>query len=554
MSKLMFCLFLIFFCNLRVEALKFQTGSYIPGEYITRVSDGTYYYLTGRYIEDSNGNILYCLEPFVSFESEADYVELDSYSKLNSDVLEKIELLSYYGYGYTNRTDSKWYVITQFLIWRTVSNKEIYFTDKLNGNKIVKYEKEMQEILDDVNNHNISNLIKNYTVNYSDDLNINLNGYSIISSDFKIENGKIKNIEKSGKILVSKKSNFYSVNTAYFEGGYSQDLIMRGNVENDVEEININVLKSNIMLDINVDNKALDFNVCYDILKDGKKIDGVCSNDNLDYKSIDLSYGNYKIIQSNLSLGYVRDEKIYDVNLQKDVEIIVLNNKIIKNNLEILKYYCFLDNCSNEAGAIFEVYNSNNSLVGSLVTNAEGYGKLELLYGKYIIKQISGKEGYSYVSDFEVNIDSLSTKYKFYLINKKIIESEDENLEKKNEDEENNNEDAEDENVTKDEDEVEEENAEINKDEVGEIEDINKDEPKEGSDINEKEDIIEENYLKQESIENVELKDDVIKSEDFFLKENEIIPPKTGVNIELSYIILSMFIFIECFKKYLLVK
>ena len=422
--KIFICFIFLILFGSDVNALNFYTGSYITGEYITRVKDGKYYYLTGRYIEDSKGNVLYCLEPFVSFDTAANYTKVETYPNLSKDILRRIELISYYGYGYGNRTSSKWYVITQFLIWKTVSSNDIYFTDTLNGKRIIKYENEMNEILSDVNKHEVSRLVKEYTVSYNEDLVININGYKVISSDFEIVENRISNVKNNGKILVSKVSNYYGTNNSYYEGGYSQDLMLRGNISNPVEEININVLKSNIILDINVDNKALDFNVCYDIISNDKVIDNVCTNDSLDYKSIDLSYGNYKIKQSYVSEGYEIDDSIYEINLGEDVKTITFNNKMIKNKLEIYKYYCYLDNCRNEGNAIFDVYDINSKLVGSIKTDEIGYGSLDLIYGKYIVRQSSGIDGYDYVNDFNVNIDSLLEEYKYRLNDNKIVVKE----------------------------------------------------------------------------------------------------------------------------------
>jgi hypothetical protein len=191
--SLIILLFICLFClSNNVFATKFYEGDYISGEYISKVNDGKIHYLTMKFINDSNGNVLYCMEPFVKFYEDYDYSKSDNYKNYDSSILRKVELLSYYGYGYKNRTSSKWYVITQYLIWKTVSSNDIYFTDKLNGKKITKYTNEMNELLNDVNKHDINNLVVNYDVDYNSNLELDLSGYEIIKSDYEIKDNIIK--------------------------------------------------------------------------------------------------------------------------------------------------------------------------------------------------------------------------------------------------------------------------------------------------------------------------------------------------------------------------
>ena len=140
------------------------------------------------------------------------------------------------------------------------------------------------------------------------------------------------------------KYNYYDIYRSYYDGYGSQDLLLRGNVSNLIYDIKVNVRKGNIILDINVDNKDK-FNVCYTIYKDNVSVDYVCTGSNLEYKSIDLRFGEYVVKQSSISEGYVVDEKEYVVNVGNGDNKLILNNYVISNKLEINKYYCFLDVC-----------------------------------------------------------------------------------------------------------------------------------------------------------------------------------------------------------------
>lgn len=422
MKKIWMFIFL-FMCFSNVEALYFYEGEFINGEYINRVDGNKTYYMTMQYIRDVNGNPVYCIEPFVTFNENYNYNLTDPYLRYDANILRRIELLSYYGYGYNNRTDSKWYVVTQYLIWKSVSNNDIYFTDRLNGRRIDKYVNEINELNNDVMNHDNSNIIDEYEVDYKDNINLSIDGYKVLSSDYEIVNNTISNIENDGIIKVTKDSNYYNIFRSYYDGYGSQDLLLRGNVSNKTYDIKVKVKKGNILLDIKVDNKD-NFNVCYTIYKDNVSVDYVCTGSNLEYKSIDLAYGDYIVKQSSISEGYIIDEKEYVVTIGNGISNVILNNYIISNKLEINKYYCYLDECKVENNAQFEVYDLDNNKIGDVITDENGYGSIDLLYGEYLVKQVKGIDGYDFIRDFNVTIDSIYEEYKYSLSNNKTIQEE----------------------------------------------------------------------------------------------------------------------------------
>ena len=408
-------LFIFFFIFInRVEAIRFYEGDYISGEYISKKKDGVIHYMTMKYLIDGNGNPVYCVEPFVKFNQYDDYNMSDPYLNYSNDVIRRIELISYYGYGYGNRISSKWYVITQYLIWHTIAGDNVYFTDKLNGKRITKYINEINEILYDVNSHDVFNFNSSYKVNLGDKLNIDLGSYKVLDSNIDINN-----VLSDGKLIISKISNYYNMDGNFFDGVSTQDLYLRGNISNLVYEIDIEVIKGNILLDINVDKILDDFNVCYEIYNEDILVDSVCTNEKVVYKSKDLKYGNYRIIQSSISNGYVVDSKEYYVSLDNGEYLLNLDNYVIKNKLVINKYYCFNNDCNLESNAKFEIYDSNNSLVGELITDSNGIGVIELSYGEYLVKQVSGIKGFYYVNDFFINIDDIDFSYVFNLSSNK---------------------------------------------------------------------------------------------------------------------------------------
>ncbi len=442
MKKILYGLLMIFSCISLVRAESFVEGKFISGEYVNKVKNGVTNYVTMQYIKDNNGNIVYCLEPYILFKEGDNYDkyewDLSSYNKLSNEQRRKVELLAYYGYGYGDRTTNKWYVITQVLIWKTVDTTgNIYFTDKLNGKKITKYESEMNELLNDVNNHDvIPNIQNNYIVNYGNNLEIKRldNNYEIINSSYDYEFGDyllLKNIRDNGFVEYKKKSNYYEDKIALFVSNNNQDLLRPGNVNNKVYKTNVNVTKGDITLDIRDDHSYYtvesDFsNTCYEIYNSNNEvINNVCtSNEPLIFKTGDLAYGEYIIKQISHGIGYLEDKEVYKVSINSSDSnpTVVLKNKLLKNTLHILKYACVIDDCTYESKAKFGLYDKNNKLVDYLVTDDKGEDSYILGYGSYSVKQISGLKDYSLSDDFSFKVRDEETPINKELFNYKNIE------------------------------------------------------------------------------------------------------------------------------------
>ncbi len=429
---ILFLLLILSIGIIKVSAASFVEGSYINGEYINKVKDGKTYYMTMKFIKDTDGDIVYCLEPFTKFHEDGTYKEyggdLAGYKDLIATQKRKISLLVYYGYGYGNRTSNKWYVITQYLIWKVVdSDADIYFTDTLNGNRITKYEEEMEEILNDVNKHDTKpSFAKTYTVNYGDNLTI-----ADLNSDYVITSGNgnysfnnklvVNNIKDKVVVKFKKKENYYKNNVVIYDSGDSQDLIRPGNVINKEYTITINVLKGKIELDIKKDDSVYTVeasfkDTCYDIYKNNEIINKVCTNeDELDYLSDDLAYGEYTIKQVSNGIGYREDTKEYKVTVDKNNQrpVVVLENFLIRNTLAIKKYACKNDVCGFEANAKFNIVDKNDNVVTTLTTSDLGYASYELGYGSYTVRQIDGKTDYSLADEYiEKIVDENSLHYK----------------------------------------------------------------------------------------------------------------------------------------------
>ena len=441
---LLVCVMASFIFMGNVSAETFREGNFISGEYINKVKNGKTYYLTAQFIKDDSNDSIYCLEPFVEFTTGSNYVKYESdfenQLNLTSAQVRRIKLLGYLGYNYNGRTDNKWYVITQYLMWKTIDpSADIYFTDRLNGNRINKYESEINEIERDVRNYE-ETLFDNayYHVPLGETLVINetndkLKNYVIKNSDLDVtlnnDSLTIKNVMQNGKVVLKQKFDKKDNAPAIYLHTSSQKLFKVGKPEELEREINIEVIKGSIMLDIKDDDSVYTVesnfdNVCYGIFDESdKELERVCTNQELKYKKENLKMGIYTIRQLSTGIGYVPDENVYivDINKSQTDKIVELKNKLIRNDIVINKSYCKGSNCLVEAGAVFDVTDKNGDLVKTLTTDNTGITNIELGYGSYTIEQTKGMEGYSMADIIETRIVNETDKL-LYNINNIFIE------------------------------------------------------------------------------------------------------------------------------------
>ena len=283
--------------------------------------------------------------------------------------------------------------------------------------------------------------------------------------------------------------------------------------------INVFVNSGDITLDIRKDNSNVytldsDFsNTCYEISDGNEIIDRVCTGtEGLVYKTDKLPYGEYFVKQVSSGKGYEQDNKEYKVIIDGNDNTLVLNNSLIKNNIELVKYYCINEDCFYEENAIFNVFDNKNNLVGSITTNSDGYGKIEVGYGEYTIIQDYGLDNYTFVDQYTESIVDSSDKHFKELYNYYIeeIPSDFENtLPEDNKDE-----------VIPDSEVVEEEDSVIESGKVGDKEEV------------------------QENKEN----DNIFLEND---EESIIDPPYTGTKLaEIFKILYNVVVIVICYCKF----
>ena len=440
MKKILFVLVLLFFCTPMVSAgEKFKLGGKLSDIYVS-IKDAGKKYEGNMYIyQRIDGQYVYCIDPFTLINTKTvydEYTKNNSIFNLSDEKLNKMNLISYYGYKYKDHTDIKWYAVTQFLIWKTIGVKEINFTNS-SFKKVNTYDSEINEIENLVNNHyklpSFYNSHLEYTVNSSYELNDSnniLSNYEIKSTniDAKIVGNKLNiNTKDKGnyEITFIRKS---PINTNYilYASTGDQSLLFPGKI-NDIEfKITVEVDSGDVIVNkFDSENQNREFatlkGAVYGIYQNNELITTIETNeDGIAYFN-DLEYGKYYIKEISPSEGYELDTNTYEFEINREKKDIVINSyeNVIKGNIILNKYYGDNNNYKKENGAIFEIYDVFNNLIGRYET-IDGVIDIELEYGKYYVIQIKGKSDYTYVDKFEINVDR-KKKYVFDLYDEKEV-------------------------------------------------------------------------------------------------------------------------------------
>ena len=432
MNKKVWLLVFMFMLVIDVKALSFKGGDVIKNVFVLKVKEnGEKEYKKGQFIIDSEGDYVYCLEPFVKVNNNSSYNKYTNnfakYLGLSDELWEKINLISYYGYQYKddthNHMDPKWYYITQMLIWQNVSPKaRFYFTDTFKGNvNSTLFVNEIKEIYNLVNNHY---KIPEFDVpdTYIGDT------LSIIDRNGVLKKfAGSKNVKINGNILTIKISDLSNKFTLK-KGTNNKAFIF---VSSDSQ----NVLKGKMDVPViaNYDIKGLELKGNIKIKKYGEAIDGdkislegvifALFDENKNYIKEATTDKDGHIIFDNLKKGkyfikevsnnkkFVLDDNYYEANLRVNennriIDIFLeLENKLKKGKLVIRK----LDSSNGNVISNVEfVIMRDNEVIYEGVTNE--YGEIEidnLPLGIYIVKEVRASNGYILNEDeIEVSLDS----------------------------------------------------------------------------------------------------------------------------------------------------
>ena len=421
------------------------TKNIIEGIYaVTKLTNGEehYYYLD---IYKMGNNTVYCIEPGVDI-TENNYYFTDDYSSLpySESTIEYIKQIAFFGYDYFGHQTKEYYMATQELIWETLGN-DVYWSETFDHTKEINInvqKSDIQSLI--IKNGKLSLNTINLTVhNYDEYLtytNNELTRFEIVSStleEVSLYNNTVtikNNHNLDGQTITFRFKNYTNTNPLLYYNGTSQKMFSGGYIPFKEYTVKINVDYGNLKIN-KYDKETLSNEVSgngslegaiYELYNyDNSKIDEYTTDENGEIFIDNLEYGNYYLKEINPSNGYKLDDNTYTIEINNDNNELTVYEEPIYGKLEIIKTYDI--NNTYEEGVIFDIYDEEENLYDSIITDDEGYVSIELPYGKYIIKQINSIEGYQKVEDFIVDIDGSLETYT-YELNDKVIPKIEENI------------------------------------------------------------------------------------------------------------------------------
>lgn len=136
-----------------------------------------------------------------------------------------------------------------------------------------------------------------------------------------------------------------------------------------------------------------------------------------------VPYGHWVIREIEQPTGFVLNDAVYDVEIKDDGQVVdvEIENKRIRGNITLTKVDAEYPQNTLQ-GAIFEVYEDTNDngkldaedkLIGTLDEKENGvYEMLNLLYGRYFVKETKAPEGFILDTDvYEVFIETDAKTY-----------------------------------------------------------------------------------------------------------------------------------------------
>ena len=430
--------------NVSAQEYTFYEGEYIDGIYMNKEKGGTIYYQKARFFRRSSDNqFSYCIEPFSFFTDGSIYNESINADNLSNEQMKRIKDIVHFGYGYKNHTDPSWYAVTQFMLWQVSDpTGNYYFTDSLNGNRISRFDSEINEINSLINDYYNIPSINNTTIDLNEGESFTLTETNNVLSKYTSTNDfvhidgnnlKIDSLKEGNyNVKLVRNDNYNGHIPLFYNSSTSQNMAMVGDLDEIGINININVVKTEIELTkIDSDNNNTipkgEANLIgakyqlFDSLKN--KIDTLTIGNNNKAIYENLKYGRYYIKEIEAGEGYNIDDNFYTIEISKDTPKVKLNlkNKVIEKEIELHKLYGEDNNFNNEKNISFDIFDSKDKLVSTITTDDNGIAKIILPYGKYTFKQLNSTDGYTSIDDFEVKVVENGSEYKElydYLIKK----------------------------------------------------------------------------------------------------------------------------------------
>lgn len=458
-----FTLVIIFGCIKYTYALENDTKveiDWISGVYANRKVGSQYIWNQLGYIK-ANGKISYCLEPneFITeniYDSTVDF----NIKGISASDKEYIELLAYYGYGYSNHTSKEYYMASQELIWEYVSNYDIFWTDgpKKTGN-VLNIDSYKNDILQLVKGHYVKPSFDGglYTIKHGDaiyltDNNKVLENYEIVDFDLnaRIVKNRLKLSAyelKSNEVLLRKKKINNDVSIIYTKNdsqtvasfGLTNDVVASVKYEVTPLDVTVRIYKKNLDTTSIIMNREFSFKIrdvsTWKFINNGE----VFKTNKDGYFEIEhLSAGNYQIEEIKTDKDYYLNEEnvrfVIDSKTGNYLEVDFYNkpftSKIIFTKIgDVLVNFDkdFIYESKPITGAVYQVFAKNDividgvnyykkgELVQEITIDKEKVETKTLPNGEYYIVEKSAPEGYQKDSKcYDVSLNDNQEYLKLY--------------------------------------------------------------------------------------------------------------------------------------------
>lgn len=361
---------------------------------------------------------VYCIQADIKFiagtvNGVIDEDAMISMTQLTKEQMDRIRLISYYGYGYGSHTAPEWYYATQMLIWQ-ITNPGYIYAIADNDSTLTpsnRYDSYYNEINSLVDNHTTQpsfygqkvEMVAGNTVTLTDTNGVLSKYYEGVENDnvsAKIEGNNLVITAKKGyegEILLNTKEN---TNKPILYEGANQYCLSAGDPDMNIAYLDIyssvpftgNKYYGNENTGAYVPEEGAVFelyneetNELITTLTTG--VDGEMS--------INLNFGKYRLhqIKGKDSYKFIEDY-IFEVNATQTEINVIFKNEKIKSDLVFTK-----TDISTDVGlpnTLIEIYDANtDELVFSGRTDENGYIIIKNIeYGDYYILEKEAPEGY----------------------------------------------------------------------------------------------------------------------------------------------------------------
>ncbi len=286
---------------------------------------------------------------------------------------------------------------------REISTQENYILDEKNITVEIKWNEVTEQVV--TNKHKVGNL-KIYKVD-ADNHKIALGGivFDLYSEEFEKvvgtyitdSNGEIniENLRTGNYKLIEKQTN------EWYDLGNSVDIKIEWDTT--INEIIENELKKGSIKIIKVDSENNEIKIAgaiFEVLDDeGRVLETITTNESGEAITLKYSVRDYEsltIREVATNQDYVLNDQPITIKLQAhQIQEIIVPNSKKKGRIKVIK----VDSKNNEiklSGVKFEIYNKNNELVETLITdkNGEAISKELLCKDEYTIKEVETQEYY----------------------------------------------------------------------------------------------------------------------------------------------------------------